>query len=62
MSKYTAISLLISFRCIIGLFALAPLMGADDDVSLILIVSLIIILLLSFVIGYLLKIIDLLKK
>ncbi|MFO1441702.1 hypothetical protein KDN24_00295 [Bacillus sp. Bva_UNVM-123] len=62
MSKYTAISLLITFSCIVGFFVLAPIMGEADAISLIMIVGLVIILLLSFVIGYLLKIIDLLKK
>lgn len=62
MSKYTAYSLLITFSCIVGFFALAPIMGEVDAVSLIMVVGLIIVLLQSFVIGYLLKIIDLLKK
>jgi len=62
MSKYTAYSLLITLSCIVGFFALGQIMGEMDASSLILIVGLIIVLLISFVIGYLLKIIDLLKK
>lgn len=55
MSKYTAISLFITFSCVVGFFALGPFMGTIDAISLILVVGFIIVLLLSYIIGYLIK-------